>query len=175
MNIVLLGYMASGKSIIAKELAKNIATDFIDLDAYIEKKENLKISEIFKNKGEIYFRKLENHCLKEVLNTKSKIILAVGGGTPCYADNMSIITGNATSVYLKASIDTIYNRILSEKRKRPLVNKIPNEKLKEFIAKHLFERNNFYNKATVVISVDDKSIEEITSEILLQIHNGFIV
>ncbi len=175
MNIVLLGYMASGKSIIAKELAKKTNEDFIDLDTYIEEKENLKISEIFKNKGEIYFRKIETSYLKEILNKKNGIILAVGGGTPCYANNMQIILKNSISIYLKASTDTIYNRILSEKNKRPLVKEISNEKLKEFISKHIFERNNFYNKATVIISVNDKSIQEIISEILLQISNGFVI
>ncbi len=175
MNIVLLGYMASGKSIIAKKLAKKTTTNFIDLDVYIEKKEGLKISEIFKTKGEIYFREVETSCLKDILNRKNEIILAVGGGTPCYANNMQIILESSISIYLKASTNTIYNRILLEKNKRPLVREISNEKLKEFIAKHIFERSSFYNNANITILVDNKSIYEITSEILLQIRNGFIV
>ena len=169
MNIVLLGYMASGKSIIAKKLANKKNTNYIDLDTYIENKEKLKINEIFKNKGEVYFRKIENKFLQEILKNNKNIILAVGGGTPCYDNNMNIILKHSKSFFLKASINTIYDRVALEKNKRPLIKGIKNNVLKEFIAKHLFERSPFYNKANISIIVDNKSVDKITTEILLQI------
>ncbi len=166
MKVVILGYMGSGKSIIAKELASKNQQKLIDLDAYIEENEKTSIKEIFEKKGEIYFRKIENKYLKELLKSDENIIIAVGGGTPCYANNMELIKKNADSIYLKATISTLYDRLISEKEKRPLIKNIKDKDLKEFIAKHLFERNNFYNQADKTILVDDKNVAEIVMEIM---------
>lgn len=165
MKIILLGYMASGKSVVAKELAKKMKVKSLDLDDYIEEKENLKIKEIFEKYGEIKFRMLENNYLKEILMTKKDIVLAVGGGTPCYANNMDLITKENSSIYLRASIETLFKRLMNEKDNRPLVKDVSKEKLKEFIAKHLFERNVFYNKASIIINVDDVSVQNIVERI----------
>jgi len=171
MKIVFLGYMASGKTIIANKLSKKLQLKHIDLDAYIEDKENITIAEIFKIKGEIHFRLIENKYLNEILSSENDFILSVGGGTPCYANNMELITQYSSSFYLKASIQTIYNRVITEKNKRPLLKNIANTNLSEFIAKHIFERNLFYNKAKTQISVDNKTVAEIIEELLLQISN----
>lgn len=170
MKLVLIGYMASGKSVVAKYIAKEMHIDVVDLDTYIEDKEKQTIQEIFKNKGEIYFRIKENFYLKELLLSDKNFILATGGGTPCYANNMEIIKKNSNSVYLKASIQIIYDRLIREKQKRPLVSNIENTDLKEFIAKHLFERNPFYNKADKIVSVDNKTIDEIANEIIQEFY-----
>ena len=168
MKCVIVGYMASGKSIIANKLGKINAIVHIDLDAYIERKEKKNISEIFNSKGEIYFRKVENMYLKELLASDKDFVLSVGGGTPCYANNMEWINKYAVSFYLKASIVTIYDRLqLSEKEKRPLVKDIADANLKEFIAKHLFERRPFYEKANYHLQVDGKSVDEVVKDILL--------
>jgi len=167
MKFVFIGYMASGKSIVANTLSGVLGIMHIDLDAYIESKEKKSISEIFESKGEIYFRLIESSYLRELLSSNKKFILSVGGGTPCYANNMELIKLYATSFYLKASITTIYERLLHEKAKRPLVSNISNTDLKEFIAKHLFERNPFYNLADYTIVVVDKSVGDIVTEIIL--------
>ncbi len=166
MKLVLLGYMASGKTFVSKELATKLELKHIDLDTYIEEKENAKIKEIFKIEGEIKFRLLENKYLLKLLGSKKQFVLSVGGGTPCYANNMDLILKYANSFYLKANIETLYKRLIIEKDKRPLISNISNDKLKEFIAKHLFERNLFYNKANNCINVSHKSIEEIVSNII---------
>ena len=166
MKIVFVGYMASGKSAVAKEVSACLNIELIDLDAYIEKKEGCEISEIFKNKGEIYFRKREQECLNEILSLNTSFILSVGGGTPCFSGNLDLILEKGISFYLRASITTIYNRLISEKSKRPLVAEIANEDLQEFIAKHLFERAAFYDQSNHTISVNDKSVIEISNEIL---------
>lgn len=165
MKYVIVGYMASGKSIIASSLSNKLNVLHIDLDNYIEKKEGMKISKIFSKKGEITFRMIEHRYLKEILLNNENFILSVGGGTPCYAGNMDLIIKNTTSIYLKASIDTIYNRLIDGKSNRPLVKNIAIGHLKEFIAKHLFERNHFYNMALKTIKVDLKSIAKIVDEI----------
>jgi len=167
MEIILLGYMGSGKSTIAKLLSKQLELEMIDLDDYISDKEQDNITNIFKNKGEIYFRKLENLALKEILNTKKDYVLSLGGGTPCYANNIDMIHSNGVSFYLKGSIQTLRERLVLEKEKRPLIKNLEDEKLIEFIAKHLFERNPFYEQATHTIQIDKKESAEIVNEITL--------
>ena len=95
MKITLLGYMGSGKSTVGKELAHALHIPFKDLDDYIIEKEGMSIKEIFQEKGEIYFRLQESRYLKELLHAKEDLVLALGGGTPCYADNMNAIKKEA--------------------------------------------------------------------------------
>ena len=171
MKIVLLGYMASGKSTIGREISKKLDMKFIDLDDYISKREKSSISEIFKVKGEIYFRRIESFYLSEILNSKDSFILSLGGGTPCYSNNMKLILNSeASSIYIKASIKTLVTRLTSEKNKRPLVAELENDKLTEFVAKHLFERRFFYEQASITVITEDKSIEEITTEIRILLY-----
>jgi len=167
MKIVLLGYMASGKSTIGRFLAEKKHIPFIDLDEYIEKKEGKTVSEIFELKGEIYFRKQEHVFLKELLEKEKDFVLSLGGGTPCYAGNMDILLSfkDVKSVYLKTSINTIVDRLRNEKSQRPLVARLNKEELAEFVAKHLFERSYFYNQATYKLVVDNKSINDAIEEL----------
>jgi len=163
--------MASGKSTIGREISKKLDMKFIDLDDYISKREKSSISEIFKVKGEIYFRRIESFYLSEILNSKDSIILSLGGGTPCYSNNMELILNSeASSIYIKASIKTLVARLTSEKNKRPLVAELENDKLTEFVAKHLFERRFFYEQASITVITEDKSIEEITTEIRILLY-----
>ncbi|WP_299121190.1 shikimate kinase [uncultured Tenacibaculum sp.] len=167
MKIVLLGYMASGKSTIGRLYAKKMGISFIDLDDYIEEKEQKSISEIFETKGEIYFRKQEHFYLKELLALDASFILALGGGTPCYAGNMDLLLAdtNVKTVYMQTSINTIVERLKNERNKRPLVARLSEEELPEYIAKHLFERSYFYNKATMKLKIDDKKEETLLTEL----------
>lgn len=159
--------MASGKSAVGKQLSDKLKMPFIDLDSYIENHLNTSISEIFDKKGEIFFRLKESECLKELLNREDNFILSLGGGTPCYAGNMDLIenSGSSRSFYLKTSVKTICSRLINEQDKRPIVARVKSEELPEFIAKHLFERSFFYEKATFNIKTDDKKISEISEEI----------
>lgn len=161
MKIVLIGYMASGKSRVGKVLAIKKGLEFKDLDDYIEAKEKKSISQIFKDSGEVYFRNKETECLKELLEGEGDFILSLGGGTPCYGSNMEIVLKNSTSFYLKTSIATIYSRLINEQSKRPLVAEIEGDDLKEFIAKHLFERAPFYEQASKIVSTDERSVDEV--------------
>ena len=167
-----MGYMASGKSTLGKTLASKLNYEFIDLDDYIEDHEKSAISDIFKNKGEIYFRRSETAYLKKILQDKDDVILSLGGGTPCYSDNMDFIlnSDNVTSIYLKASIPTLMDRLKGEKGKRPLIAHIETEELlTEFIGKHLFERSQFYNQAQITISTDNKTMKDIMEELVFQL------
>lgn len=172
MKIILLGYMASGKSTIGKFLSARMFVPFIDLDNYIEEQEGKSISDIFKQEGEIYFRLKEHQYLKELLAKEKDFILSLGGGTPCYANNMEVILENkqATSIYLKASIKTLVERLQQNRSKRPVIANCNDEQLTEFIAKHLFERQFFYNKANKKLIIDNKTIEEVATELQIILH-----
>ena len=161
--------MGSGKTLVSKELSILNNFKIFDLDTEISKQNNRSITEIFKEKGEIFFRKTEKEVLEKILSTEKNIILSLGGGTPCYYNNIDSINEKTISVFLKTNVKTLAQRLSSEKDKRPLIQNISNEDLPEFIAKHLFERNPFYNQAKITINTDNLSAIEIAEEILSQI------
>lgn len=161
--------MGSGKTLVSKELSVLNNFKIFDLDTEISKQNNRSITEIFKEKGEIFFRKTEKEVLEKILSSEKNIILSLGGGTPCYYNNIDSINEKTISVFLKTNVKTLAQRLSSEKDKRPLIQNISNEDLPEFIAKHLFERNPFYNQAKITINTDNLSTKEIAEEILSQI------
>lgn len=166
-KVILVGYMAVGKSTIARLISEKTGLKYVDLDNLIEEKTNLSISELFKQKGEIYFRKIEHEIFKEIIENDENLIISTGGGTPCYADNHLFLNGkNIVSFYLNVSLPIIIDRLKSEKKTRPLVANQSEEELEEFVAKHLFERSYFYNQATFKIDVDNKKSEVVVDEIL---------
>jgi len=172
MKVFLVGYMASGKTTIGKALAKKMNFEFIDLDHYIEIKETMSIPEIFKLKGEIYFRKIEALYLNELIEIDKKAVISLGGGKPCYGNNMETILNSedAISIYLKASLKELVKRLHIDKHNRPLISHLTNEEsLLEFIGKHLFERSNFYSQSTKTINVDNKSTDAIVEDIILSL------
>ena len=166
--IVLIGYMGSGKSSVAKALSSKLKTNHIDLDQFIESSEGISISNIFKKKGEINFRKTERVYLENILKSKKYSIISLGGGTPCYFDNIEFINKfSNNTIFLKTSIYELTERLFIEKDDRPIISHLKSKKnLNDFIAKHLFERNKFYNKSKIVIHTDKKGIEEIVGELL---------
>ena len=172
MIIVLIGYMASGKTSIGKILADKLNYNFLDLDDFIEDKENMSVSHLFKEKGEIYFRKQESYYLKTLLKLENNTILSVGGGTPCYSGNIDVILSadQVKSIYLKASLTTLVNKLMTKKAKRPLIAHIETEEeMTEFIGKHLFERLQFYNQAEIEVSIDNKTKDEVVEDIIIEL------
>lgn len=172
MIVVLMGYMASGKSVIGKKLSQMLRYNYMDLDQFIETKENATITQIFETKGEIYFRKKETEYLLHIIKTKDDLVLALGGGTPCYANNIETLlnTKNCATVYLKTPLNVLVDRLEKEKAKRPLIAHIKSrEDLTEFVGKHLFERVSYYNQAELIIEVNDKSLDMVVETIILKL------
>ncbi len=167
MNILLVGYMGSGKSTVGRVLAQHKKMDFIDLDDYIVQQQGCDIPSIFSLKGELFFRKIEREALLEVLQNFANTVIAVGGGTPCYFSNMEDIVASAHfSCYIQAKIPTLVQRLWNEKMQRPMISHLDSEaQLSEFVGKHLFERAPFYQKAKATIQVDDRTLEEIVQDI----------
>lgn len=154
LHIVLIGFMGSGKSTIGLLLADQLNMPFIDLDQKIEEKGKLKISEIFDQKGEAYFRTLESEILQNVLKSEIPSIVATGGGAPCYMDGIKYIQKESISFYLKVGRKRLFERIFNDSS-RPLAANKTKTQLKEFIDVSLRERDIFYKKANHIILAFD--------------------
>lgn len=148
--VYIMGFMGSGKSTVGKKLASILERNFVDLDAEIEKQKGKKVASIFDQKGEAYFRKLEQNILYQ-LNTKNSVI-SVGGGTPCFFDNLSFMKSHGTTIYLHLSEDALFQRLKSAKTQRPLIAGLEEEELKTFINQKLKEREAYYQQAELVVS-----------------------
>jgi shikimate kinase len=167
MKIILLGYMGVGKTSLSKKLSKKTGIPCFDLDEIIEKSENSSVASIFKDRGEVYFRKIEHQLFKDFIENKENFILSLGGGTPCYANNHLFLQNeDVISIYLKASIQNLTERLKNKREKRPLIKDLTEDDLQEYIAKHLFDRNYYYQKSKLSVVVDGKSKKEIVKEIL---------
>lgn len=166
-KIILSGYMASGKTTIAHLLSRASGIPHIDLDEVIEKKAGKTITELFADGGEVKFRKLEHDVLHEVVNRDEAVILSLGGGTPCYANNHEVLKReDVISIYLKAGIGVLVQRIKLQGKERPLLAKLPEDELHEFIAKHLFDRSYFYMQSGHIVNTEGKKPEDIVNEIM---------
>lgn len=165
---VLLGYMGSGKTSVGVELSRVLSAEFVDLDRVIEQVSQQKIADIFERKGELYFRKLEAKVLRDQLKSpQGNRVLSLGGGTPCYGDNLQFIkSATSRSFYLKYSPKFLALRLKEERAQRPLIREVEDDRLVEFIAKHLFERQPFYLQANFVVDSEGKTPSEIVNEIL---------
>ncbi|HLV23964.1 MAG TPA: shikimate kinase [Moheibacter sp.] len=169
MKISLLGYMGSGKTTIGKQLSASLNMKFIDLDSFLEFKCKKSIATIFQTEGEIKFRKYEHDALKETLNSNENFVLALGGGTPAYYHNMEWVNQYTHSIYLRMTPKELIERLRNEKNSRPMISHLTETDFPEFIAKHLFERRNFYEQAKQKIDLKDKSVKEIVEEINLNL------
>ncbi len=159
MKISLIGYMGAGKSHLGQSLALQLQLPFVDLDREIERESGETVSELILNRGELHFRKLERAVLEKILGQDS-FVLALGGGTPCYYDNMDLVNSSSLSVYLEASIPQLFETLQKDRRERPLIAHLKDADLKEFIAKHLFERRDFYEKAILKIPAKQNQLDE---------------
>ncbi len=146
MKIFLIGFMGAGKSFFGKRLAAKLKMDFIDLDNFIEENEGQSISTIFENKKEKGFRKIENQYLK-ILSKKTNTVIACGGGTPCFHNNMQWMNKNGLTIYLKSSNNLLFQRLKKGKRNRPLLKDLSDSELKRFIKIKVADRTGDYEMA----------------------------
>ena len=159
MKIVLIGYMGAGKTTLGKALAQNMGLQFYDLDWWIEEKAGCTIAQIFAQQGEDAFREMERQALHEVIE-KDDIVLSVGGGTPCFFDNIDYMNRQANTVYLNASVETLKAHIRMGGSKRPLVDGKSDEELTEYITASLQKREPYYRQATYQVQIATITREE---------------
>lgn len=146
--IFLIGYMASGKTTFGRALARRLGCQFIDLDFYIEQRFHTTINNIFTTRGEEGFRRLESNMLKEI-GEFSDVVVACGGGTPCFFDNMDYMLSQGLVVWLEASKERILERLLINSAKRPLVKDKTPEEISILIDSALKEREPHYSRARI--------------------------
>ena len=151
-NIYLIGMPSSGKSTLGKELARNLGYSFTDMDKLIETREQKTISEIFSNQGEAHFRELEKKTLPGFQPDQSMVI-ATGGGVPCFHDNMQFIKNNGLSVFLNVELDDLAKRLYkAQGNNRPLLDKSQSEEaVIASIKKTYEERLPFYKQADIQV------------------------
>jgi shikimate kinase len=153
--------MGSGKSTVGRKLAKKLNLQFIDLDKYIEERNFKTIPDIFAAEGEKGFRLLEQKALHEV-STFENIVVATGGGAPCFFDNIEMINKSGISVYLNGTPRILTERLRHSKTDRPLIKGKTDEEMIEFIHDTLEKRNHWYKQANVIIDFDrDLKVSEI--------------
>ncbi|MBA7541375.1 Shikimate kinase [subsurface metagenome] len=138
--------MGSGKSTVGRKLSSATGLNFIDLDNFIQTREGRAVNDIFNSEGEDYFRQTEHRLLEEIIE-KDNFILSCGGGTPCFFNNMSLMKKNGITIYLQMSVGALHSRLLNSPDNRPLLKEIPGNKLKNYIAITLKERDKYYNMA----------------------------
>lgn len=151
--------MASGKSTLGRALAKRLGTDFIDLDFYITQRYRTSIPQIFAQKGEAAFRRLEMRMLREV-GEFTDIVISCGGGTPCHSDNIDYMNSAGITVMLEASEDCIIKRLLSAKSRRPIVEGKSEQELRSFIHNHLQSRLPYYRRASLTVNSEQLESRE---------------
>ena len=160
MKIFIIGYMASGKTTFGKALADKLGTPFIDLDNFIEKEYSKTIPEIFAEGGEESFRKIENEMLKKAVEAEPDAVIACGGGTPCFFDNMEFLNANGVTVFLETSTPVLISRLQEENAKRPLVNGKSDDQIREKVLTQLCERLPHYLEAKLKWHGDDLNSEK---------------
>ena len=163
MNIYLIGFMGCGKTTIGRRLAIRLGYSFVDTDELFSTVHNSPVKEYFDLYSEEKFRAEEQKILYQTQSMDNTVI-AVGGGTPCYKNNMQWILSNGISVYVKMSATALYSRLANSKKERPLLS-LPNQDMKTVIEKLLLQRESIYNQAHIIVSGLDFNMEKLMEKL----------
>ena len=158
MRIYLIGYMGSGKSTLGRRLSKYLQVQFVDMDTYIEERNYKTIPQIFEEEGEAEFRLKERKALEE-LSEFTDIVIATGGGAPCFFDNIELMNKSGKTIYLNIDPDILDDRLINSKTERPLIKGKSKKELVDFIDTTLRKRNEFYMKAKYQITQPDIELD----------------
>lgn len=158
MRIYLIGYMGCGKSTLGRRLSKHLGLQFVDMDHYIEERNCKTIPQIFEEEGEAEFRKKERKALEE-LSEFTDIVIATGGGAPCFFDNIDLMNQSGKTIYLNIQPAILADRLLHSKTERPLIKGKSRDELVAFIDETLKKRNEFYLQAKYQITQPDIELE----------------
>ena len=165
MKIFLIGFMGSGKTYWGRRLGEKLKLPFFDLDEQIESHESKPISQIFAEEGEEYFRLLEKDTLHIITESHASFIMATGGGTPCYFNNIDFMNKAGTAVWINTPVDLLFERLIKDKAHRPLIKNLNDAQLKGFIIKKFSDRKIYYEQADMVIEEDEKDLEKIVGKL----------
>ncbi len=162
MLIFLIGFMGSGKSTTGRLLARDLSFGFADIDNLLEEREGMAVTEIFARKGEEYFRKAESEILDAILGFE-RTVVACGGGTPCFHDNMRKMKEAGVTVYLKVPPDILARRLSGGGRARPLIAGMKGARLNNHIRRLLAGREGWYRQSDIVFNSAESGTAELFS------------
>jgi shikimate kinase len=165
MKIFLIGFMGSGKSHWGRQLSEKLRLPFFDLDEQIEQQEGKTVLELFNEKGEEHFRLLEKDFLHIINESHDSFIMACGGGTPCYYNNLDYMKQAGTVVWINTSLDVLFERLCQEKANRPLIKDLPDEQLRSFILKKFADRKIYYDQADVHVDEEPLQLDQLIEKI----------
>lgn len=154
VRIFLIGYMGAGKTTLGKAFARQLNIPFIDLDWYIEERLHKTVGELFAERGETEFRKLERNILHEAAEFEN-VVISTGGGAPCFFDNMEFMNRVGKTVLLDVHPDVLFRRLRVAKQQRPILQGKEDDELKAFIVQALEKRAPFYTQAQYTLNVDE--------------------
>ena len=166
MKIYLIGFMSSGKTHRGKLISLKLNIPFFDLDEQIETAEGRPISEIFSQHGEEYFRRKEKEVLHIISESHDTFLMSCGGGTPCYYNNIDYMNKSGTTVWISSSIDTMHQRLLKDRQKRPVLSGLSDEQLRGYIIKKFSDRKIYYEQAAIIIDEEKVSDEDFIQQLL---------
>ncbi|HOW24915.1 MAG TPA: shikimate kinase [Bacteroidales bacterium] len=171
MRIFLVGYMGSGKTRTGKLLARAMHYEFMDIDELFEQRYRISIQDFFRKYDEQLFRKLEHQLLSETI-LRDQVVYSMGGGTPCFYDNMDMLNRFGLTVYIRMPALALFRRLQESKKKRPLLFKMASDDLLEHIQSQLSARELFYSKAALIINGINLDINELVLKIQEHAANG---
>ena len=160
MRIFITGFMGAGKSYLGKELAKLLGFSFVDLDELVEARMAMPVTEIFRQFGEPAFRQLEAECLRNLAD-KEQLVVATGGGAPCFFENMQWMNENGITVYFYAPTQLLAQRLSPEKANRPLLASLSDANFEAFVEAKLVERTPFYELSHLQFTVPTEGFQGI--------------
>ena len=163
-RIYLVGYMGAGKTTTARRLAHQLGWEVADTDALFEEKYKISVNDFFNKYDEPLYRKLESAVLKETENLEN-VVVATGGGTACYFDNMEWMNSHGLTVFMRISPQAAVDRVIHSRHKRPLAIGKTEEELTEFVAQHYTSRMPFYEQARITVKAEDLDLDSLMKQI----------
>ncbi len=165
MKIFLIGFMGSGTTHWGHLLSQKLSIPFFDMDAQVVEHEGKTIVEIFAEKGEEYFRLLEKDVLHIITESHENFVMACGGGSPCYFNNIEYMNKSGTTVWINTPVELLFQRLKKEKEARPLIKELSDEQLKAFINKKFADRKIYYDQAAIIMDEEPLQLDKLVEKI----------
>ena len=165
MKIFLIGFMGSGKTHWGRLLSQKLSIPFFDLDEQVEVYAGKSIAEIFNTEGEEHFRMQEKEVLHIITESHESFVMACGGGSPCYFNNIEYMNQAGTTVWINSPLEILFQRLVQEKEKRPLIKELSAEQLQSFISRKFADRKIYYEQADIKMDEEPVQIEKLIEKI----------
>lgn len=165
MKIFLIGFMGAGKSHWGRLLSEKLSIPFFDLDEQVAEHAGRSIAEIFAAEGEEHFRMQEKEIMHIITESHESFVMACGGGSPCYFNNLDYMHREGITVWINTPLEILFQRLVKEKDKRPLIKELSDEQLRGFISKKFADRKMYYEQASIIMDEEPVQIEKLIERI----------